>query len=316
MARAMNAYESEEESGLVALIHSLANLEVSDQDRRLHLFSGDLFVYAPRPSTLAFCAASRSIIEQMLGAEPIWAQQRMTEAEFAILFKAASRNFGHIVEGLASVIVADLGCDPTTTFVGLPSLVAMTGFGFIAHGLGMYQHPHRDTWYAASPCQLNWWVPLYGLDAGASLAFHPQYWDLPVQNSSKEFDFDEWFAANRTTQDFVAREPFAQPRPLDPIDLTPEIRISCPPGGIIISSVAQLYSAVPNESLKTHFSVQFQTVSEADLEFGRGASNLDAEPKGTSLSSFVRCSDLSPIPRELVESDLRRRRSEATGAPN
>jgi hypothetical protein len=289
-------------------VHSLTDAEVPDRERRLSLFSGDVFVYSPRPSTLAFCSASRNVIEQMLGPDPIWAQQRMSETEFAVLFKAAARSFGHIVTDLASTIVTDFGCDPAATFIGSPSLAATTGRGFIAHGLGVPQHPHRDTWYAASPCQLNWWVPLYDLDASSTFAFHPLYWDMPILNSSSDFDYEEWYDANRTGQSLVMTEPFAQPRPLDPIDLTPEIRISCPAGGVILSSVAQLYSTVPNETLKTHFSVHFQTVSEADLETGTGASNLDAEAQGTSLSSFVRCSDLSSIPEELVLRELERRR--------
>ena len=294
------------------IVHALTDEEVSDRDRRLFLFAGDVFVYSPRPTTLSFCGAARDVIEQMLGPDPIWAQQRMSETEFAVLFKAAARGFRHIVTDLAGSIVTDFGCDPATTFFGSPSIAATTGRGFIAHGLGIPQHPHRDTWYAASPCQLNWWIPLYDLDASASFAFHPQYWDLPILNSSSDFDYEEWYDANRSGQGLVMTEPLAQPRPLDPIDLTPEIRISCPAGGVILSSVAQLYSTVPNETQKTHFSVHFQTVSQADLETGAGPSNLDAEPQGTALGNFVRCSDLSPIPEELVQLELERRRVEVS----
>lgn len=292
------------------IVHAYADAEVSDLDRRLSLFAGDLFVYSPRASTLAFCVASRNVIEQMLGDEPVSAQQRLSEAEFAVLFKAAAQRFSRIVPELVGAIVTDFGCDPTMTFFGTPSLAATTGQGFIAHGLGIPQHPHRDTWYAASPCQLNWWIPLYGLDASSSFAFHPRYWDLPIRNSSPDFDFEEWREAVRTDQGLVPARPLAQPRPLDRIELTPDIRISCAAGGVILSSVAQLYSTVPNETLKTHFSIHFQTVSQADLESGTGASNLDAKPQGTSLSTFLRCSDLTPIPDELIGRELERRRAE------
>jgi hypothetical protein len=294
----------------VPIVHSLTDAEVPDAARRRSLFSGDVFVYSPRPTTVAFCAATRNVIEQMLGDEPGWAQQRMSETEFAVLFKAAARNFSHVVTDLASGVVADFDCDPATTFIGAPSLTATTGRGFIAHGLGVPQHPHRDTWYAASPCQLNWWLPLYDLDASAAFAFHPAYWDLPIQNSSSDFDYEEWSDADRLGQAATAAELFAQPRPLAPIELDPELRVSCPAGGAILSSVAQLYSTVPNETLKTYFSVHFQTVSEEDLENGEGASNVDADPRGTSLAGFVRCSDLSPIPPAVVQRDLERRQFE------
>lgn len=294
----------------VPIVLSLTNAEIPDADRRLSLFSGNLFVYSPRPTSRALCATACSMLERVLGPDPVWAQQRMGEAEFASLFVDAARSLAAIVPELASAIVADFDCDPERTFVGGSTLSASTGLGFLAHGLGVPQHPHRDTWYAASACQLNWWIPLYDLDASASFAFHPRYWDLPIHNNSRNFHYDEWRQAMEVDPVVSVEERLSHPRPLDPIELRPDIRISAPAGGVIISSVAQLYSTVPNETSKTSFSVLFQTVSETDLEVGAGPSNLDAHPQGTSLASFVRCSDLSPIPQELIDRELDRRRSE------
>lgn len=296
----------------MSIVHALANEEVSDQDRRRSLFSGDLFVYSPRHSTVSFAGASLRFIESTLGPDAVWAQQRMPESEFITRFDVAVRILSKVVLELASGVVADFGCDPETTFIGAPALAAVTGQGFLAHGLGIPQHPHRDTWYAASPYQVHWFVPLHNLDSSAAFAFHPMYWDMPVRNSSRDFDYEAWHAHNRMGQ--AARqhvEPLDQPRSLGPIDLSSELRISCPAGGVILSSVAQLYSAGPNETLKTHFSVHFQTLSQGDVESGIGAWNLDAEPYGTSLPTFVRCSDMSPIPENLVRDALERR----AGAP-
>lgn len=289
------------------VVHAYTNVEVSDRQRRLAMFSGDVFVYSPRPSTLALAAASRMIIENVFGPDPVSAQERLSEAEFATSFRVAARSFTPNAVELASLAVADFGCDRAMTFVGPPFIVATTGMDFLAYGLGAPHHPHRDTWYASAPCQVNWWIPLFDLDASAAFAFHPTYWDVPVRNTSQEFDYESWRAANPPGSQFGASEALAQPRPLDPIELKPEIRISCAAGGVIISSVAQLYSAVPNETSKTHFSVHFQSVSHADLASGDGAVNVDAAPQGTALSNFVRCSDLSPIPSELVEQELLRR---------
>ena len=300
----MRTDEPEAGFNRVTTVHSLVDEEVSDQDRRLSLFAGDVFVYGPRSTTLTFCTAAHRVVEELLGADPGWAQRRMSETEFAVLFRAATRGVRHVLPEHAAAVVTDLGCDPATTYMGPPTLAVTTGSGFIAHGLGTPQHPHRDTWYAASPSQLNWWVPLYDIDASGSFAFHPLYFDLPVQNSSSGFDYEEWLDARRSGRSYSQPDPLTQPRPLDPIELAPEIRISCPAGGVILSSVAHLYSTVPNETLKTHFNVHFQTVSEADLETGAGALNLDAEPQGSSLSGFVRCSDFGPIPDELVRRDL------------
>jgi hypothetical protein len=295
-------------SATVPIVLSLIDAEIPDVDRRVSLFSGNVFVYSPRPTTRALCASAHSILERVFGPQPVQAQQRLSEATFSSLFVEAASQLADIVPELASAVVVDFDCDPESTFVGGATLSASTGLGFLAHGLGIPRHPHRDTWYAAAACQLNWWIPLFDLDSSASFAFHPSYWDMPVHNNSGEFRYDDWVDSMRQITAMPTEERLSHPRPLEPIDLHPEIRICCPAGGVIISSVAQLYSAVPNETSKTHFSVHFQSVSERDLEAGRGAANLDANPHGTSLSSFVRCSDLAPIPRELVSLHLERRR--------
>lgn len=274
--------------------------EVTDRERRSLVFAGNLFVYSPRPSTLVLSVASRMTIESVLGPDPVRAQQQLTEAEFAAKFRVAARSFSDNAVELACATVTDFGCDPDETFVGVPLLVATTGRNFFAYGFGAPHHPHRDTWYAAAPCQVNWWIPLYGLDASAAFAFHSSYWDAPVHNTSRDFDYEAWYAARLSGREITTTEAMAQPRPLDPIELAPDIRISCPAGGVIISSAAQLYSAVPNQTSETHFSVHFQTASAFDLRNGEGAMNLDAEPSGTALVNFVRCSDRSPMPGELA----------------
>lgn len=288
-------------------VHALVDEEVPDPDRRRSVFAGDLFVYGPRQSSLALCRAASGVVEQMLGPDPSRAQRRLTEAEFTVLYRAVVRGVRHVLPSYVEAVVADLGCDPGTTYVGPPTMAVTTGSGFLPHGLGTPQHPHRDTWYAASPAQVNWRVPLYDLDAGSSVALHPRYFELPVDNSSAAFDYDEWCEARRAGRTYGAAHPLTQPRAVEPVELEPDIRISCPAGGVIVSSAAHLRSTVPNESLNSYFNVHFQTVAEADLVQGVGAANLDAAPHGTSLARFVRASDGSPIPEQLVRRDLARR---------
>lgn len=293
----------------MAIVHTFTNAEVTEQERRQSVYLGNLFVYSPRPSTLALAAAARVILESTLGPDPVWMQKGLSAEEF----DEVARNVSQNVLELARAAAVDLGCVPDATFVGPPFLVATTGAGFRARGLGAPHHPHRDTWYAASPSQVNWWVPLYDFDASAVFAFHLPYWGVPVHNTSGDFDYEVWDEATHSGRRVGEAEALSQPRATDPIDLAPDIRIRCPAGGVIISSVAHLYSAVPSETPKAYFSVHFQTVSRADLESGAGAANLDAHAKGTALTSFVRCSDLSPIPKELVRLDLARRRGRESG---
>jgi hypothetical protein len=301
----------------VPIVYASLESELADDDRRASLFDGDLIVYGPRPSTLALADIAHMMIEQMLGTNPQWAQQRLSETEFSVLFNGAERNFSHrhMTMELVSRVAVDLGCDPETTFISRPSITAITGHGFLSHGLGVPQHPHRDTWFAAPPCQVNWLLPLYDLDTSSSIAFHPRYWNWPIPNSSGNFNYEEWQeATNRQRSSGVGMDPLSQPRPLDTIVLTPDLRIACPAGGVVLSSVAQFRSTVPNDSLITYFTAHFQTVNRADLLTGSGPSNVDARATGTSLSTFVRCDDFTPIPDELVRRELEGRHLDLLGS--
>jgi hypothetical protein len=298
----------------VPIVASLADQEIADSARRQLLFAGNLFVYPPRPSTTELGAAVCGILEDAFGAEPVLAQQRLSETEFVARYRLALSEIERAGPSLATTVVSDLGCDPSTTFVGPLGLSAATGHGFLAHGLGTPQNPHRDTWYAAATCQINWWVPLFDLDASASLAFYPLYWNTPVRNNSSGFRYEEWFASLRRPSPPSTEERLRQPRPTDPIDVASQVGVCCPAGSLVLSSVAHLSSGVPNESARTHFSLRFQTVSEQDLRAGLGAGNLDADPDGSTLSAFVRCGDLGPIPPELVDRERARRRADVCRA--
>lgn len=286
--------------------------EVSDAHRRQRLFSGDLFVYNPRPTSLAVRDGARRILEHSLGEQPHLAQQYASEPEFASSFRAATAGFSERSEVLEQIceLIADLGCDSGSTYVGACSLIALTGDGFLPYGVGAHLHPHRDTWVGAAPSQVNWWIPVYDLATSASVAFHPRYWNTPVTNSSAGFDSETLPRSADGDLGSSLDEVLVQPRALEEIVLTPDVRIACPAGGVILSSVAQLHSMVPNPSTGTRFIAHFQTVHQDDLVSCAGAHNSDAEPLGSVLRGFRRCSDWTVLPDELVDRNLARRRLE------
>ena len=65
-------------------------------------------------------------------------------------------------------------------------------------------------------------------------------------------------------------------------------------------AAAQLHSTFPNTSGRTRFSLDFRTISRADLEQRCGPPSLDSECAGTSLRDFRRGSDSTPLPAELI----------------
>jgi hypothetical protein len=276
----------------------------SDGVRRKRLYEGQLFVFSPRPASVALCEFARTMIEEAFGAiDPRRAQYSMPVEEYVAIVAPLKPGFIHHPETIKLLIavVQDLGCDLAKTYVDVPRLRMVTHGGYLTSGVGYAHHPHRDTWYSAPMCQLNWWLPIYDIESENSMAFHPHYWSQPVNNSSGDFNYYEWNATGRkNAAHHVKTDTRKQPHALESVELEPEIRLVCPPGGIILFSAAQMHSTVPNTSGYTRYSIDFRTVHLDDVVSNGGAPNIDSSPAGTSLRDFQRGADLAPIPEELV----------------
>jgi hypothetical protein len=85
------------------------------------------------------------------------------------------------------------------------------------------------------------------------------------------------------------------------MELDPQIRLICPPGGIILFSGAQMHSSVPNTSGVTRFSIDFRTVHLDDAIAYHGAPNVDAACTGTTMNDYLRVSDLAHMPTDIIE---------------
>jgi ectoine hydroxylase-related dioxygenase (phytanoyl-CoA dioxygenase family) len=122
-----------------------------------------------------------------------------------------------------------------------------------------------------------------------------------VPNSSGEYNHYEW---NKTGRANAAKEVKAdtrkQPKPTGALDLEPEVRVVCPPGGLILFSGAHLHSTVPNSSGRSRFSIDFRTAHLDALEAQGGAPSLDRACTGTTLFELRRAADLAPVPEEVI----------------
>jgi ectoine hydroxylase-related dioxygenase (phytanoyl-CoA dioxygenase family) len=122
-----------------------------------------------------------------------------------------------------------------------------------------------------------------------------------VRNGSKRYDYDEW---NRTSRynaaQHVKSDTRDQPKPEEPVELDPQVRVVPEAGGILLFSGNQLHSTVPNTSGRTRFSIDFRVVHIDDVIARREAPNIDSECTGTTLRDFLRGSDLQRIDEEIV----------------
>jgi len=281
------------------------NAATGDDPRRQQLYQGHLFMYSPTPSALQLVDLAREMIGEAFGRrDPEFAQHDMPLEEYVAVLADLKPRFIHHPRSKECIagVLRELGCDLEKTYFDVPRMRTSTSENYLTSGIAYAFHPHRDTWYSAPMCQINWWMPVYELQPSNAMAIHPRYWSHPVRNGSREYNYSEW---NRTSRHQAAQHITAdtrkQPKPEEPIDLEPQIRLLPPVGGMILFSGAQLHSTVPNDSGRTRFSIDFRTVHIDDVVDHRGALNIDSECTGTTMHDYLRATDLAHIGDEICQ---------------
>lgn len=278
---------------------------MNEAERRRRLYEGQLFVFSPRPSSLALCELAREMTEAAFKPlDPRDAQHKLPVEQYVAILAELKPRFIHDprAKELIRKLLVDFGCDLAATYFDVPRLRTATHGGYLTSGIAYAFHPHRDTWYSAPFSQLNWWLPVYEIAPENALAFHPAYWSRPLRNGSYRYNYAEWNRASRkSAAQHIKEDTRDQPKPEEPVELEPQVRVVCPPGGAILFSGAQLHSTVPNTSGRTRFSVDFRTVNLDDVAADGGAPNVDSACTGTTMGDYLCGTDLTHIPAGLVE---------------
>jgi hypothetical protein len=278
---------------------------LSDDARRSGLYAGRIYVFSPRPSTMAYVEFAKGMIREAFGGrDPEKAQYDMPVEQFAALLNELKPRFIHHPESKRHVaaMLAEFGCDLDQVYYDVPRLRSSTSDQYLTSGIAYAWHPHRDTWYSAPPCQLNWWFPVFPLESENAMAFHPPYWNNGIANTSQEYNYYRWNKQHRGghVSNYVKEDPRPLPRATVPVQLEPQIRLIPPPGGVILFSGAQMHSSVPNTSGKTRWSIDFRTVHAGDAAARRGAPHCDEACTGTTMRDYLRVADQSRIPEDVI----------------
>jgi hypothetical protein len=276
----------------------------SDEIRREKLYAGQLIVHSPTPSSLALVDFAQTMLKDAFGAlNPETAQFHMEVEKYAAVLAELKPKFIHHPRSKECLqgIMRDLGCDPDKSYFDVPRMRSSTSDDYLTTGIAYAFHPHRDCWYSAPFSQINWWMPIFPIAEDNGMAFHPRYWATPVKNGSRDYNYTEWNRTSRhSAAQFVKTDTRRQPKPEEPMELDPQIRVVQPPGSLLLFSAAQMHSSVPNTSGKTRFSIDFRTVNIDDVAQRRGARNIDSDCTGTSMGDYLRTTDLSHLPAELI----------------
>jgi hypothetical protein len=276
---------------------------MTDNERREALYAGDIVILSPTKGSLELVALAEEMLRTAFAPhDPRRIHEHKSAEEVAALLATLKPRFIHHPEckRLIPQIMAEHGVDPEKLYFDVPRLRSAYPSDFLSSGIAYAFHPHRDTWYSAPMCQLNWWMPVFAIEAGNAMAFYPQYFDRPVANNSEIYNYYEWNARSRASAaQHVKKDTREQPKPQQDLE-GPRLCYLPPPGGIILFAGAQLHETVPNTTGLARYSIDFRTINIDDAAMMRGARNVDGRSTGTTMRDYLRASDLSPVPEDVV----------------
>lgn len=278
--------------------------KMTDDSRRNELYRGSIFVESPGSSAMQLCQLAQEMIEQAFAPlDPMSIHEEISPERCAEILAVLKPNFIHhpLAKKCIQAMLAEMGCDLSQTYFDVPRMRTAFPGDFLKSGIAYAFHPHRDTWYSAPFCQINWWMPIYELNGENCMAIHPHYFDRAIKNRSCDYNYHKWNLESRqNAAKHIKADTRVQPKPEEPIELDPQIRLVCPVGGVYLFSAANLHSTVPNTSRVPRYSIDFRTVHLSDVLSGAGAPNVDSECTGTTMGDYLRGSDLTHLPEDVI----------------
>lgn len=278
--------------------------KMNDDTRRKEIYGGSVFFHAPCAGALKLCELARELVEEKFRPlDPRKIQDSMSAEQAAEMLAVLKPKFIHhpLAKQHIQGMLSELGCDLEKTYFDVPRLRTAFPGDYLKSGIAYAFHPHRDTWYSAPFCQINWWMPVYPIGSENCMAIHPRYWTQPIRNSSSGYNYQKWNMESRhNAAQHVKADTRVQPRPEEPVELDPQFRLICEPGAAYQFSSAQLHSTVPNTSDLTRYSIDFRTVHLDDVWNRTGAPNIDSSCTGTSMIDFLKGTDFSRLPSEAL----------------
>jgi hypothetical protein len=276
------------------------DFKIDEAMRREELYRGSVFLYSPSPAALKFCEFARELIEASFDPyNPRTAHKDLPVETCVEILAELKPKFIHHPKSKEHIqeLLAERGCNLEKTYFDVPRLRTAYPSNYLASGIAYAFHPHRDTWYSAPFCQINWWIPVYQLNSENCMAFHPRYWSRPVRNGSGQYNYDRWNQESRhNAAQHIKADTRVQPKPEEPIEMDPQFRLVCDVGGTFLFSAAQLHSTVPNTSDEARYSIDFRTVHLDDVWAEIGAPNIDSACSGTTMRDYLQGADLTHIP--------------------
>jgi len=278
--------------------------KMSDEARRQELYRGSIVMLSASPSALRLCRLAQDMVEAAFSPlDPLRVHESLTPAECARILAELKPKFIHdpLAKEYIRGMLTEAGCDLEKTYFDVPRMRTAFPGDYLKSGIAYAFHPHRDTWYSAPLCQVNWWMPIYEMNSDNCMALHPHYFGRAIRNGSSEYNYHRWNMESRyTAAGHVKADTRVQPHAEEPLELEPQVRIVSGVGRAYLFSAAHLHSTVPNTSNVIRYSIDFRTVHLDDVLGRTGAANVDSVCTGTTMGDYLRATDLAHLPEDAL----------------
>ena len=213
---------------------------------------------------------------------------RKTPEEVAAILGKLKPQFIHHPEcrRIIPQIMIEHGVDPECLYFDVPRMRSAYPSHFLLSGIAYVFHPHRDTWYSAPMCQLNWWLPVYPIEPDNALGFYPRYFGEAVKDNSEIYNYYEWNTKGRGDGRAARQERHGGAAEGAARTRAGHRAPPPPPGGIIIFSGAQLHETVPNTTTsRATASILGPCTTMTSWRAARA--NIDSRCKGTTMRDYL-----------------------------
>jgi hypothetical protein len=283
----------------------LVDPQHSEGALREALYAGSTLMLKPAPASKKLCEFAWQMIQEAFSPlHPEQAQSELPVTKFSEIISQLKPRFTHSPEAKRFLreLFEELGWGPAKTYFDVPRLRVVTHSAYLTSGMGYAYKAHRDVWYSAPPCQINWWTPINEIQERSAMVIHPRYFDRKVPNNSSDFDAYKWNAEGRKNAAlYIQNDPRNHPHLQENIDLDWQVLVGRP-GSLMLFSAQHLHATVPNESGRTRFSIDFRTVHEDDILAHKGPKLVDSSSSGTTLRDFIRSTDHGRFSEDVVSS--------------
>jgi hypothetical protein len=276
------------------------NRLVSDDERRRRIFEGAIYHYLSYDAGREMLQWTRELIaDAFKGVTDVRnAHNELAIEDFVARAGPLKTRFTNDArtKEICQRLITAMGADPELTYFDLPRLRVIPPRTYLASGVSYNYEPHRDTWYAHPRQLINYWSAIYDTDESTVMSMFVDFFQRPVDNNSKAWDYDEWVQNSRfKAAQNVKGEERAHPLPLQGVRSAPHVRFVQNAGDLMMFSTCQLHASTPNETGLIRFSYDLRTIHIEDFRLGRGPENVDGKATGTTIGDFLRVSDLAPL---------------------